>query len=509
MAYARARIVVGVAAAALAALAAPAYSQTTFDCRNYSYMPRNNDRPDHDNGQALGAFRLLIQQAASADANGRTLLQSAKDGCEGLLKAGGSRGKRNINAQECYGDATALLASDFASRQTAYCAYQAVHQLAGRDNSAASRRADIAALKGQAKLWAAMGNPRRASDTYADALRLVEPAPDHELLLALADSQALAGLPEALNTYERLFALPDNPDAFDNAKKSQTRTKQARLVAATPPVDTNRLRELWAAAALYGPSPEAHYRIGKIDFDAKDPKARASFEAATRIASFPPEQAGFRADSFYHLALLDARQAAAMDPKAARDAGIWQTVQDNAGQAGVGAAGGLRLQCLAFVAEGNKTELEFARSSRPEAMMCTGGDASPEAKLLEGLYYMRRAQFVPVGCIPGLSSARQPNCRGSIEQATGDRAYFLALAESAFAFGAQQAANQPRPFDWLLEGKTQPLVGAYLAAGKDMALSALAVVNDVCQLEVRPPPADVAPLFRTLDLLQCKPPYRR
>jgi len=482
---------------------------------NHKYMPGKNDKPQYDTSDSLKPVELWLDAFAAPsrttppDATMLSGLRLASSTCDGLVT--GKNGKRNnIRAQACVGDALAALATvdPSISRNDAFCAYEAAHQLAGRDaNNPASKSYDLRALMGQAKLWNAAGFSRKVADTYDAILRLTPPT--YDTLLALADAQAAADMPQALNTYDRLFSLAQTPDSFNNEKKADIRTKQARISARTNPTDVAKQRDLWVKARDLAPTLlEPNYRIAMIDFAAKDPKARDSFEAATKAIPAAQDSPTFRTESYYYLALLDARRAAAMDPKAAM--GLWQSVRTNARTAGVGVAGATRLECMALIAEGNPASFEFKRGAREEATACAAGAEAAEAKLLEGVYYMRRAQFVPEACAALTPEPKPKGCRGDLVQATKDRRELLSLAETAFEAGKRLATGSTQTFDWLQDGKTPaPTIGEYLDAGSLMSIRARDIALGECGLEKNPPRVEVAPVFATLDLLKCQPPARR
>lgn len=504
----RAHIALGVAmAAALTAFAAPSYGQS-YDCRSYAYMPGKNDKPTADSGDALAAYETLILQARTSLAspagqqtgiNPTELLTRARGGCEGLLKA--RNGKRNIRAQACFGDAAALLANDAATRATAYCAYDAVHQLASRDKANYAKN-DATALVGQARLLKAASDRGGAIRAYQDAI-ILQPDANPSWYIDQAEIEKDdRQLPAAAGTYAKLFAPERKFTNFTVADQARARMEQARLSSGATARDFwNKAIEVLKQANLPG-AVEGYYNIGMIDFRAGSPNARTSFGEAVKLTAGTQEQGRFKAESFYYLALLDARDLAAMDPKNARASGRWKDVQRNANDAGVSVPAAARLACIAFIADGDKASLE-SRTDVAPAAACTNGDGSPEAKLLQGLYAMRRAQFVPLVCTAGQTTP----CSPTLSDATRDRVNYLDRAIQVFNEATTLASGaSPRVFDWLQDGQQTSLV-ALLQAGKDMAFSARAVVNGQCS--VLPPPQAVEKLFKTVDLLECKPPHRR
>jgi hypothetical protein len=513
----RATLALGACAgAALLALSAapPAQAQPVgYVCAaNHKYMPGKNDKPQFDTTDSLKPHELWLEAFAAPrtgplDATTQSGLRLASSTCENLV-AGRNGKKNNIRAQACIGDALSALATvdPTISKNDAFCAYEAVHQLAGRDNKPASKDYDLRALRGQAKLWSAAGYSRKVADTYEAILQLTPPT--YDLVLALADAQAVSDMPQALDTYDRLFTIPGQPASFNNESRADIRTKQARIAARTNPADVAKQRDLWIKARDLAPTLlEPNYRLGMIDFAANNPKARDFFEAATRAAPAAQDSPNFRTESHYYLALLDARRAVTSTSGAMS---LWQGVRANARTAGVGVPGATRLECVALIAEGTPAEFEFKRGAREEASACAGGGENAEAKLLQGLYYMRRAQFVPEACAALTPTPRPRGCRGDLTQATIDRRELLGLAETAFESGKRLAAGSTQSFDWLQEKKTPaPTIGEYLDAGSLMSIRARDIALGECGLEKNPPRVEVKPLFATLDLLKCQPPGPR
>src|SRR5689334_17931473 len=183
----------GAAVLALSSALPMQAQQAGYVCEaNNKYIPGKNDKPQFDTSDALKANELWLDAFAAPNRTGppdTTLmsgLRLAASTCDGLVTKSGGK-KTNIRAQACIGDALSALATvdGAVSRNDAFCAYEAVHQLASRDNKPAAREYDLRALKGQARLWSAAGYSRKVADTYEAILKLQPPT--YDTLLALAD----------------------------------------------------------------------------------------------------------------------------------------------------------------------------------------------------------------------------------------------------------------------------------------------------------------------------------
>ncbi len=488
------------AVTAFAVLAAPSFAQTA--CKKLTLSPEF----DESAAVRLGRGNVETARTTVARTPSDTLavlmpslignVKGAREACAELVK----KPSRKIMAYACVGDASAFLAQHEPNSggwwDEAYCAYQSVHDLAAKDKTK-SAAVNAMAWAGQAKLMASR-DATRAAEAYREAIKL-QKTPDW--YVSLAEIEKTTGQRQAAyNTYVDLFANAGNNPAFGQAEKAKARMEQARLLqgGGVNASGGTTARQLWTEAAtlleaarLPG-TAEAYFHIGMLDFKSADPKSsRASFTKAAGTATSTSDQAAYIAQSHYYLGLLDARDLQ-------QSGSAWMGVAQHAEKAGAGVPGAARIACIAFIGNGDKVTFGLEADANRVCL----GQPGAEGKLLEGLYYLRRAQFVPLVC----ATAQQTNCRGNINTARAEWLGHLGKAEEAFK--ARGLTIGEATIDWLEQGQGSavPKLADMLRAGEDIADSAQSrQPTPGCNIPAPVAPADVTKFYATLDLLGCRP----
>jgi tetratricopeptide (TPR) repeat protein len=287
------------------------------------------------------------------------------------------------------------------------------------------------ALLGRSRLTNNVLYAEQAIRAYQTSVSREVGDPNHVRYLALARVLADRGRrDEADDAYARLLDLPASP-AFSTEDRVSALVARARLATN----DQQRQRFLREAQQLGATSAEVNVEIGKFQREAgRTDEAWSLFDVASRMpaSSGPVGPVNYTLEAFYYLSLVGADR---MPPD-------WGQVYESANRAGASHAHYRRQACLSHIARGGE-DYSGADISHDDAVgiVCMGSDGA-EGQLLRGMYWLRRAQYVPNISI----------------RANRDRWNdYLNRAAAAFAQGramASSVAAASEPFDW--EGRLDP-----------------------------------------------------
>lgn len=432
------------------------------------------DRAQRDNVAAAGMLNEIA---------------SAKGACTAAATA--NRRTANPIAYACAAEASQLLArhsldpgARAALYQEAYCGYQAVLGLAGSAEGEPQRSARLAAMEGQARVQearAALGGPDSSRYLYAAIdgyAKVAQAAPTQQRYLALARSQRAAGQNDAaLASYAQLQALPTGPN-FSVKDQAMALREQARLAASLPGAAPATLRALWDKANRLETTPEAAFEFAKTFYDAGDfNAAEAAFNAVPDAPQL--DTAGYRRQADYFSALILARSAATPAQ--------WSQVLERVRRAGTSRFEYRRLACISYLARGGE---DLARDD--ELATCVG-DGGAEGQLLRGLYYLRRAQFLPPSCRDPVT--RRDPCKETILQRWNDS---LTMASDAFRRG--RAAAGDSLLDWGL-GWWPAAQAPKLGEALDFGDAVFVTVSRRCDVSVRADRGAAGNIYERLDLV--------
>lgn len=426
-----------------------------------------------------------LQQLDSASID---RLRVAREECRGGLAAPGSRGPFRADAYTCVGEASQILAqytqiSRDQDYRDAACSFATIAQLASRRGEQA--RASAAneglgnALSGR---HGVTGNVDYLDQAIRAFQQAVTPQGTQGQYLALARALVARNRnAEADAAYASLLALPVS-GGFSAEDRAAAFAARARV----PGRSAVEARSLWQQSLNASWTAEAAVELGKLQLAGGDQAgARANFSDAARRPPTPNAVGpiNYQLEGFYNLSLLDSPQGGGTRAQ-------WANAFQSASAAGNSQPHYRRQGCLSHigrggsdysVAQGTAAEMAADRLRDDAAgAVCTGGDAGPEGQLLRGMYWLRRAQFVP--------------------QINDTWRSYVRQADEAFAAGRALAVGpNNRPLDWPGHA-AGPNVGDALAFGQN-------VVNYVrgrCEGSVSPSDPGYM-VFDRYDVVRCFP----
>jgi tetratricopeptide (TPR) repeat protein len=377
---------------------------------------------------AVKLARGLIPKATEA-----ADLQTAKGACEEVAAI---KGAYRLPAYVCIAEASGRLAelgaNALQNRTDAYCAYQIAIDLAGRTDG--DDKAVLgAAYQGQAESLMAM---RKFDQKHSE---------DYAKLAIAAYEEAIRSEPSAERHFGlgRLYIALRQPEKAESAiragaalQKIGPDTALALIALAELKQDNGAkaddvLSILTLAKQAAPESVSVNGAIGLVYVELnKMDDARAAF--TTAVTSTVNDEAtgtggrNYRAESYYHLSVLDARDASTPAQ--------WQTVSDNAERAVQAGGSGFRYRrqvCLAHIARGGESIRDGSTGA-----WCDVQD-SAEAQLLRGLYYLRRAQYASKFTLQRPPSESELKWRD-----------YLTKAEGAFSAGTAALGGKATKLDW-------------------------------------------------------------
>jgi len=379
-----------------------------------------------------------------------------------------------LPALGCAGDA-ATVAADLKSDLDdpdldAYCAFDAMARLV-YENLPGDKGLLAAAESGRGAALVALGTDYREEAIVAyEAAREAEPAPDRLL--------ALAGLyidNKQLNKANDVIGQLEGEDKASALVKLASKKKD----------DSEKLTLLNQARASSPDSPEVNFELGRVHKNlGQVAEARTAFEAV--LDHQDEASTDTIANSHYWLAYLDALSA-----KSTAD---WTEVFERARRAS-DIQGGVdrykQLLCLAHIGRG-----DFARGE--ESSPYCEGDNSPEGRLMQGMYWLRRAQFVTVILRSGRKHPSEVRYRN-----------YLDYADDAFEAGSN--ALGPRDaqvtVDW--PGVSErPKLSDALAFGDELVEWAGGFCRSNLDRDNRSAEVDAFDTYLALPADRCKPPRR-
>ncbi len=373
-----------------------------------------------------GTATVRLARAVVPSAGQRDLLQDARNACREVVEA--DRRTWRLPAVACIAEASARLAelgvNPRDNHAQAYCGYDLAAALAQRASiEDDGMRASIEEGRAVALLVLAGLDARKRQRLTEDGIEAYEmaiqilPTAARQFTLGRvyldraevdkADKRITAGAklqPKGLQTALALIDLADlkraNQRPLDDVLKDLERARKA----APTSVATN------------GAIGVVLYDLGKYD------KAREAFEAVISDDMIDDEGQSphnYRAEAYYHLALLDARTAETTKE--------WQAVVTNAEhavQAGAAEYEHRRLVCLSHIARGGPSVRDGGGAAWCESLI------TPEGQLLRGMFYLRQAQYVPRFRLRNPPGATEERYRALLARAGGAFERGLAALEA-------------------------------------------------------------------------------
>ncbi|MBX2801895.1 MAG: hypothetical protein KTR31_29720 [Myxococcales bacterium] len=421
--------------------------------------------------------RGVIPQATDED-----VLADAKDACWEVSSAGGRA--YHMPAFTCIGEAGARAASlDIKPRMNntdAYCAYQMVVELATRSGADDETLAEAHQGRGDAMLGLSQQDGPRAQRFTSLAIQAYEQSIELSATAArhFALGRIYIGLGKAKKAEDAITAGAELEPKGTETALALVSLAELKRDNDAPPEDVLGVLQLAKKAApdslaANGAIGIAYYELGK---PAEARKALEDVIDADPSEGMGTDTVNYRAEAHYYMGLIEAGEV--------RRASDWNKVAEHAESAVKAGGGDTRfrtLVCLSHIARGGDPIADGDSGA-----WCEGQD-TPEGQLMRGMYYLRRAQYVP------RFTLRSPPSRNELKWRE-----YLNQAEEAFEDGEDDAEGS---VDWPGVDKAPELAGS-LAFGQDVVGHANLFCRTALDADGK---AREKALFDAYGVLGCKP----
>lgn len=453
----------------------------------------NRDLPSNPRVSTNAAFpsaREIIAAAyRDADANGGVQLDSARlDGVERATNecAGGlQNGQRYVvDAYQCAADGNRLLARQQRNSDSNYrlaaCRYGALALITRRTSAPMSATAEV-------RLGDVLSARSNDSTVVNQAILAYQAANGVHQTHAAYESLARVyttrnEISAADGAYAQLLSL--RPSEYTGAPRAAALAGRARLrVPNRTPSDL----ELWQQSLDAHESGEAAVELGKLQISSDPVAAQRNFElAAARTWPIGPSGTNYQLEAFYELSVLRSPAWGVARPTRAS----WDSALSYARRAESSQPRYRRQICLAhiafagadYVAQGSTRAERDADRARDDdsGRVCTEADSDAEGLLLRGMYWLRRAQYVP----------------------SEDRYWidYLTKAETAFREGQRLAVGAANvQLRWARMDPNAPPI--YVRTALDTGMEVVNYVRGRCDSPNMP----ASDLFTRFDVVRCFP----